>query len=117
MGLTADSREQRVKALTRLALATREKMEAASYVIYVEDTAWFSTDVLTEACRRLETSSAWFPKVSELIEECRMVAQRKQEQRGQKLLRAPIPDPVSPEKMQEFMAQIRRLTRSKSFPK
>ncbi len=102
------NQDRRVKALTRLALATREKVETATYVLYVEDTAGFPTDVLEKACRRLETGLAWFPKVSELIAECRIVARYEEEQRatarrGQLRIEG---QPVAPEQLAQLKADV-----------
>jgi hypothetical protein len=91
--------ERRIKALTRLALATREKVEPATYVLYVEDTAGFSTDVLEKACRRLETALTWFPKVSELVSECRIVARYEAEQRAQQQRPQIQGKPVTPDQI------------------
>jgi hypothetical protein len=114
--LTRETREARLKALTRLALATREKVEPSVYVIYLEDTAAFSTGVMTEACQRLERSSAWFPKVAELIEECRLVAQQQQERREQAERQKRImPPPPRPEFMADVMQRLRQLARKKSM--
>jgi hypothetical protein len=71
-------KEQRVQALTRLAIATREKAEPQTFAVYLDDTSRVSTHVLLEACRRLEKSSTWFPKVAELLEQCNLVAKEHQ---------------------------------------
>lgn len=106
MGLSETSREQRVTTLTRLALATREKVETAVYVVYVEDTAHISLPVFQMACRRLEHSSKWFPKVAELLEECGTVARHLQEQEdGRKRFMLSEP-PVSPEKIRTFRQAV-----------
>ncbi len=99
------NQDRRVKALTRLALATREKVEPATYVLYVEDTAGFPTDVLESACRRLETSLTWFPKVSELVEECRVVSRYQEEQRA--TARRQVPQLNGPQVSAEKIAGLR----------
>lgn len=103
------NQERRIKALTRLAIATREKVEPATYVLYVEDTAGFTTDVLETACRRMETALTWFPKVSELMDECRVVARYEEEQRAMKAPRQIDGPPVSPEQIAQLRADVARL--------
>ncbi len=115
MPLTAESKERRLKALTRLALATREKVESAVYVLYIEDTAGFSTEAVERACHRLELTTPWFPKVAELIEACRSEAEREAERRATRFRQLPAGDPVSPEKLGEFLAQIKAVVRKKAM--
>jgi hypothetical protein len=90
-------------------------VERASYVLYLEDTARFSTAVVVEACRRLETSSQWFPKLAELVEECQRVAQRHQEQREAERRKRLPPPPPRPEFMADVMARLKALTREKGM--
>ena len=113
--MTKDERETRLHALTRLALATREKVDRETYVLYLDDTSGFSTGVLVDACRRLETSAAWFPKVAELMEECRTVARQHME-RAEERARKRLPPPAPrPEVTEEFLAKIRALARKKAM--
>lgn len=107
--------DKRMEALTRLALATREKVDRASYVLYLEDTARFSTAVIVDACRRLETSSPWFPKLAELIEECRIVAQQHAERAEAERRKRLPPPPPRPEFLADVMAKIRALGRTKGM--
>ena len=105
----------RLKALAEVALATREKVDRASYVLYLEDTARYSTDVFVEACRRLRTSSAWFPKVAELLDECRIVAaKRAQEAEEARRKQLDLP-PVSPEKLGWLRQQLEALVGRKGM--
>lgn len=108
-------KEARLTALTRLALATREKVETATYVLYLEDTATFSTAVVVEACKRMETRVSWFPKVAELIEECATVAKRHQERQEERARAALPPPPASPEKLAWFRRKMHELIDSKSM--
>jgi len=114
MALTTDSKTQRVNALTRLALATREKVESATYVVYVEDTAHFSADVLAQACKRLEHSSPWFPKVAELIAECQLVANREAERRAARQLPANA-EKADPDRLAAFLEQCKAEVARKSM--
>lgn len=113
--MTKEQREQRITALTRLALATREKLDPASYVLYVEDTARYSTAVVVEACRRLETSASWFPKLAELTAECRLVAERQQEAAEARQRKRLPPAPVPQEKLDHFLAQMRDVIQKKTM--
>lgn len=114
MALTAESKTERVKALTRLALATREKVESSTYVVYVEDTAQFPTHVVVEACRRLEHAAAWFPKVAELIDECKVVATREAERRASRQLPAHT-EKADPERIAQFLEDVKAEIRRKSM--
>lgn len=109
-----DNKEARLTALTKLALRTREKVEPATFVLYVEDTAKFSTAVVVEACDRWGRSQAWFPKAAELIEECRLVAQRHEERREQRQLSAHS-EPASPERLAKFLDDVKALARQKAM--
>jgi hypothetical protein len=114
MALTDSDKTTRLEAFTRLAIATREKIDRATYVLYLEDTADYSTAVVTEACRRLERSAQWFPKVGELREECRMIAARKAED-AEARRRALNPPPISDEKWAEIRAKLQELRSRRSF--
>lgn len=116
MALTQDSKEARMKALTRLALATREKVDAATYVLYVEDTAHFPSAVVVDACRRIETSSPWFPKLAELVEECRLVAKYQEDQREEVERKRLPPAPISDEKWKEIQKQFHEVLGRKVMP-
>lgn len=105
--LTKNDKTRRIAALSRLAIATREKMEPAAFVVYIEDTQRFSTVVLERACRHLATTVTWFPKVSELIEACQIVSRQLVEDRDQARRRALRPPPLSDEKWAEIQAQFR----------
>lgn len=105
--LTKDDKTRRIAALSRLAIATREKMEPAAFVVYIEDTQRFSTVVLERACRHLAATSSWFPKVAELMEACQVVSRQLSEDRDQVRRRALRPPPVSEEKWAEIQSQFR----------
>jgi hypothetical protein len=120
------SRDTRIAALARLALATKEfpslptaedrKAMSAFFLIYLEDTSPFFTDVVVEACRHLEVTQKWFPKVAELVDACRVIATRREEQREASVRKALPPAPVSHEKIEAFKAQIRAAIGRKSMP-
>jgi len=113
--MATDADKQKIAALTRLALATREKVDRETYVLYLEAVSRYSVSVVSEACRRLEDTARWFPKKAELMEECALVAarhQERQEERARALLMPPEP---SPERKQEFLRKLRELIASKSM--
>jgi len=113
MTLTRESQAARTTALTRLALATREKVEPAVYVLYVEDTASYSTDVVVMACRRLETRLTWFPKIAELVDECRIVATRQQEAKDEAARQRLRPPPLPADRWAAFQAQFQAIIQQK----
>ena len=113
MDLTKDSKAQRMMALTRLALATREKVDPAVYVLYVEDTASYATEVVVTACQRLERRVTWFPKVAELIDECRVVATRRHEEQEEAARQRLRPAPLPPERWAAFQAQFQAIIQQK----
>ena len=106
--------EQRVAAMTRIALATREKIDRATFALYLEGVAGYSTATVIEACRRIEDRSSWFPKKAELLEECRIVAQRKadaaEEQRRKRLPPAPLTETQKADILAKFRAVLERKT-------
>ncbi len=113
-----NDKEQRVKALTRLGVATREKLEPQTFAVYLDDTAWIETKAFVEACRRLETIAQWFPKVAELMEMCRLVAKEYQLRAEADRPRLSAPPEPSPERIREHMANIKAACfgRAKSMP-
>lgn len=113
--LNRESRERRMAALTKLAIRTREKVERETFVVYVEDTAMFDTAIVELACHRIGTSQTWFPKVNELIEECKAVAKQRQEQRESEQRKQLPPAPISPEKWAEIQARFRDVLRRKAM--
>ncbi len=102
----ADATERRLAALTSLALATREKADRATYVLYLDGLADFSTDVVVRACTRLAHSAEWFPKLSQVREECRVVARYEQEQREQAKRRQLDVPQVSEERVKQLKADV-----------
>ena len=65
------STDPRATALLRLAVATREKLDAGVYDVYLSHLATFRPETVTAACRELERTAQWFPKVAELVKECK----------------------------------------------
>lgn len=113
--LTKESLERRMAALTKLAIRTREKVEKETYVVYVEDTAHFPTQVVEIACQRLGTMQSWFPKSHELIEDCRAVAKHQAEQSEAKARRLQLPEPANPERLQKFLDDVKAEVRRKAM--
>jgi hypothetical protein len=98
--------------LTLIATATREKIDPGVYVQYVERTAHVGIDIFTKACRRLEAGK-WFPKLHELLEECRIVAEYQSERERQARPRL-TERPADPIKVDEFKAAVQaRLERAR----
>lgn len=108
--------ETRLHALDRLAIATRERCDKETKAVYLDDTAGIETAVLVEACRRLERSSSWFPKMKELLEHCEVVAR---EQRIRRELQSPrlrdLPTP-DPERQRMWLEKIREAALGKRMP-
>jgi hypothetical protein len=65
--------DQRIGALHRLAVATREKADPETLALYLEGSGRYATVDVVLACRRLEGRVAWFPKLAELLSECDVV--------------------------------------------
>ena len=104
-----DATERRLAALTSLALATREKADRATYVLYLDGLADFSTDVVVKACTRLSHTAEWFPKLSQLRDECRVVARYAHEQREQARRRLLDEPQVSAERVKQLKAAVAAL--------
>lgn len=99
-----------------MAIATREKVDRAAYVLFVEDTADVELSVFVEACRRLEHSAAWFPKVAELRDECRIVATRRREDRESQRRYLTDGPPISEEQWQEIKAKFHEVLARRRMP-
>ncbi len=103
--------DPRAAALMRLAVATREKLDAGVYDVYLSHLALFRADTVIAACRELERTAQWFPKVAELERECRR-QERAARQQVQRQLAARVPEPVEPTpdlpRMERFMAAVRK---------
>ena len=104
-------KEARIQALERLSVATREKVEPQTYALYLEDTVLIPTRYFVEACGRLEKSSAWFPKLKELIDECSTVARWHQDQ--QALKRLPPADECDQARAQMWLEKIKAASHGK----
>lgn len=94
----------------------REKVEKPTYAVYLDDTATIETRILVEACHRLEKSGQWFPKVSELLEACRLVAKEEQIRREANRKRLPAPDEPDATRKAMWMAKIRAICQGKRMP-
>jgi hypothetical protein len=117
--MTTQDEAIRRAALTRLAVAVRERLpehkddRAAFFRVFLDDHEKFPTRVFVEACRRLETKLEWFPKKAELYDECGLVARQQAEQHEAQQRRTALPPPASPERHAQFLAQLKALTRTK----
>lgn len=105
MALTEQSAKLRGEALKRVYKTTREKWDPEGAAIYVERSAHYSTETFLLACRRLEASQ-WFPKLRELLDECRIVNQRRMEEREQAKRRVLDQPQVSPEKVKQMRRMV-----------
>lgn len=114
---TSDA-DRRLQSLIRLAWATRTKLEKEEFVVYLDDVTGIQTDVLVEACRRLEKSATWFPKVSELLETCNAVAREQRIRYELSRPRLKPPPELTPEQKAKYLAAIKRACMGiKGFPK
>lgn len=105
-------------AITRLALATREPLPVsqedrnALFRIYWDGVNRFSIRTIVSACRRLETTSKWFPKVSELVETCAAIVARKRDEAKPTLALPSGDTPLDPEKLARFREDVARTIRA-----
>jgi hypothetical protein len=118
--MTRDEAERRA-ALTRLAVATRERLPEsrterdAFFRVYLDDTERFPTSTFTLACRRLEMSLDWFPKKHELVEACAAVARHKADEQTPKLALPSGDKPVSEETLANFRADVAKLIKDRTM--
>lgn len=116
-----DDLKVRRAALTRLAIATRERLPEAQedrnalFRVYLDDLDAFSTDTFVRACRRLEGSMQWFPKKQELLEACQAVAKYKADNAKPRLAIGDGDTPVDPAKWGEFKAKVDQLLAKKGL--
>lgn len=110
-------RDLRLKALSRLAIATREKVEVQTFAVYLDDLKPFPTLAVERACRRLESTVTWFPKVAELVEACRIEARRIEEAAAQRRPKLAAGDrPVDPAKWAKFKDDVAAVIAKKGMP-
>lgn len=110
-------KETRLKALTRLAIATREKVEPQTFAVYLDDTQSIATSVLAEACHRLEKSATWFPKVAEVLEACStVVKERKLREEWSRPRLNPPADEPSPERKMQWLQTLREICTRRAMP-
>ncbi len=100
-------KEQRLAAVVRLGVALRDRLDTEAQLIYLEDTQRVETAVLVEACRRLEKSAQFFPKVSELLSACNLVAKEHELRAAQLRPKLAAPAEPTPERKAELLAKIR----------
>lgn len=109
-------KEQRNSALTRLGIATRDKLDTEARLVYLEDTQRIDTAVFVEACRRLEKAAQFFPKVAELIAACDVVAKEIRIREEQLRPRLAAPDEPDDARKAMWMAKIRAACQGKRMP-
>ncbi len=101
-------------ALTRLSAATGATIDKGIIDVYLENRSiqQFSTAVIVTACRELEDTSEWFPKLVELKRYCERV-----EIRLARAARPQLPEPEKPkqdiDRLLNFMKQTRAELRKK----
>ena len=111
-----DEKRQKLQALTKLAIATREKAEPQTFVVYLEGLEFFDAPTVATACANLIGRATWFPKVAELVEECRAILRVQAERNAERRrLSAPPPVPISPERHAEIMARFRAILHEKGM--
>lgn len=114
--MTADDRVIRTKALTELAIATREKVERQTLDLYLEDTAAVPQWAFVEACRRQRREVAWFPKVKELLEACDLVRREAALREEMRRPRRIAPPPIDPARHAELLANLKAAMKGHRMP-
>jgi hypothetical protein len=113
--MTDQERAARRAALTRLAVATRERLPEARedrdafFHVYLDGLENIHTDTFVKACRQLETTLDWFPKKHELIDACRAIARRKTEARESQQRQLTEGRMIDPPKVEELKRRVREL--------
>jgi hypothetical protein len=113
--MTADETRARRNLITRLAIATREKIVKETVDVYVDGTAGIRLVTLDRVCHELERTSKWFPPVAEIVERC---VGRERVEAGQRdtQKRLNAEPPVSEERQRELWQRLRHIVRTHSFP-
>jgi hypothetical protein len=112
--MSLHDKAERLKTLTELAIATREKVERQTFDVYLDDTAQVPTWALVDACYRLRKSAEWFPKVKELLDACSTVL-REREIRNQ-AKRLPPADECDPLRAKEWLEKIKIASQGHRMP-
>jgi hypothetical protein len=118
----ADDLNIRRAALTRLAVATRERLPDARadrdafFHVYLDGLDTYSTDTFVRACKHLETALSWFPKKHELVEACQSIVRQKRDSERPVLALPPGQSEIDPGKLADFRHRVRELLERKSMP-
>jgi len=116
-----DDRHQRLNALTRLAVGTKafakddKTTMQEALRMFLEDSSAFSTAVTVDAAEHLRVTSEFWPSSKQWHDALVLVHARHEERRQAQRLRLPPPAPVPPEKLAEFMRQIREAIGKKAM--
>ena len=112
-----DEHQQRITSLLRLASATRTKLDPQDHAVYLDGTSGFSPETFAAACRHLETTAEFFPRLSEVVQACLAVVgeRKRREELARPRLRDSMPDPISAERHAEIMAKLRELIGTKTI--
>lgn len=107
------------KAMSVLAIATRDTtIDAGVKRVYMPHLDGYTVEEVERACAMLETESAWFPKVKELLAACSKSRRKFQDEADAArprvpALTGPAPDP---ERHAEWMRKLRATAYAKRMP-
>ncbi len=109
-----------IDALERLASATQTRTDDAAWLgtlrVYVENLERYSADIVTAACRKLETTATWMPKVAEILDQCRQIHRTQAPQAPVRLDPQPDPTPEQLAMRDNFLAELRAMIATKRMP-
>jgi hypothetical protein len=116
-----NERDYKLAALTRLAIATRERLPEdkrerdAMFHIYLDGMDTYSADTFVRACKHLETALSWFPKKHELVEACQSILRQKRDKERPRLALPAGETEVDPAKLSDFRHRVRELIERKGM--
>lgn len=117
----ATDRDFKLAALTRLAIATRERLPEdkrerdAMFHIYLDGMDVYSVDTFVRACKHLEVAQSWFPKKHELVEACQSIVKQKRDADRPRLALPAGQSEVNPAKLADFRHRVRELIQRKAM--
>jgi len=111
---------EKTKALARLGIARRERLDKADYEVYVSGLQAFPSAIVRRACERLQHGPApefgpRFPTLATVLGTCHAIAEE-QRLRRELTLPAHPEEQASPERLAQLLEDIRAEIRRHEMP-
>ncbi len=84
--------------------------------VYFENLERYSPEVVRAACRKLETTATWMPKVAEILDQCRQIHRTQIQSAPVRLDPQPDPTPAQLAMRDNFLTELRAMINGKRMP-